>query len=306
MTTRLILVFAATSAMSVAFAAEEAPAAAPVVEAPALSPEQQAIANQANLYIAAYNKGDAKAVAALFTEDAEWVDDAGNVLSGRAAIADHLKDVLLASKGRTLDIDVESLRPVTAEVMAEKGTATITDANGRNAVNSYTAVHVKKGDAWLISQFTETGSPLAGNASRQLGELEWLVGTWTDTEEGVDVSSTIEWALNNNYLTWTFTVKGAAGNETSGTEVIGWDPALGKIRSWVFESDGSFSEKTWTQDGPRWLIQSRTVLPDGGQGTEEQTLTFVEKDKFTWSSASRQIDGEALPNSEKVTVVRSK
>jgi hypothetical protein len=62
----------------------------------------------------------------------------------------------------------------------------------------------------------------------------------------------------------------------------------------------------WTQDGPRWLIQSRTVLPDGGQGTEEQTLTFVEPGKFTWSSASRQVDGEALPNIDKITVARSK
>lgn len=306
MTTSLILVFAAFSAMSVALAAEQAPAAAPAVEAPALSPEQQSIANQANVYIAAYNKGDAKALAALFAEDAEWVDDGGNVISGRAAIADHFKDVFLTSKGRTLDIDVESIRPVTADVMAEKGTATVTDANGRNAVNSYTATHVKKGDTWLISQFTETGSPLTGNASRQLSELEWLVGSWADTEEGLDVTSTIEWALDNNYLTWTFSVKGAAGNKASGTEVIGWDPSLGKIRSWVFESDGSFSEKVWTQDGPRWLIQSRTVLPDGGQGTEEQTLTFVEPGKFTWSSASRQVDGEALPNIDKITVARSK
>lgn len=306
MTTRLILAFAATTAISVAFAAEETPAAAPAAEAPALSPEQQAIANQANAFIAAYNKADVKALAAMFAEDAEWVDDQGNVVAGREEIAQHFKDVFLASKGRTLDIDVESVRPLTADVMLEKGTTTITEANGRNAVSSYTAVHVKKGDTWLTSQFTETGSPLVGTASRQLAELEWLIGTWADTEEGVDVKSTIETALNDNYLSWTYTVVGAEGNQSSGTEVIGWDPAMGKIRSWVFEGDGSFTEKVWNQDGRRWLIQSRTVLADGGQGTEEQTLTWVDKDKFTWSSASRQVDGEALPNIEKITVVRSK
>lgn len=306
MTKRLISAVAASAAMTLAATAQEAPAAAPAAEAVALSPDQQAIANQANAFIAAYNAGDAKSLAAMFAEDAEWVDDEGHVVSGREAIAGHFKDVLLEAKGRTLDIDVESLRPLTPDVMLEKGTTTVTEASGRNAVSSYTAVHVKKGDGWLISQFTETGSPLAGSAARQLSELDWLVGTWKDNEEGLDVTSTIERALNDNYLTWTYTVTGADGNESSGTEVIGWDPSVGKIRSWVFDSDGSFSEKVWTQDGRRWLLQTRTVLPDGGQGSEEQTLTVVDKDSFTWSSASRQVDGEALPNIGAVSIVRAK
>jgi uncharacterized protein (TIGR02246 family) len=311
MTHRLFVVVAASTAMSVVATAQDAPAAAPAAEAPAaeapaLSPDQKAIADQANAFIAAYNKGDAKTLSAKFAEDAEWVDDGGNVLSGRAAIADHFKDVFLAGRGRAIDIDVESIRPLTGDVMLEKGTTTVVEPGGRTAVSSYTAVHVKKGDAWLISQFTETGSPLSGNAARQLTELEWLVGTWKDNEEGVEATSTIEKALNNNFLTWTYSVVGRAGNEASGTQVIGWDPTLGKIRSWVFDSDGGFSEKIWTQDGPRWLLQTRSVLPDGGQGSEEQILTFVDKNTFTWSSASRQVDGEALPNIDNVKVIRSK
>lgn len=247
-----------------------------------------------------------KALAGMFTEDADWVDDQGNVLAGRDAIIARYQDIFQLAKGRTLDIDVASVRPLTADVMLETGTATVTEASGRNAVSSYTAVHVKKGDSWLISQCTETGSPLAGSAARRLSELEWLVGSWADNEEGVDAKSTIEWAANNNFLMWTYTVQGAQERESSGTEIIGWDPVLGKIRSWVFEADGSFSEKVWMQDGPRWLLQSRTVLPDGGQCTEEQTLTYVNKDTFSWSSASRQVDGEALPNIDTVTVIRGK
>lgn len=308
MTKSLTFAAATFAAMTVAATAQETPAAAaaPAAETPALSPDQQAIADQANAFIAAYNKGDIKSLTAMFAEDAEWVDDQGNVVSGRAAIAGHFKDVLLEAKGRTLDIDVESIRPLTPDVMLEKGTSTVTETNGRNAVSSYTAVHVKKGEAWLIGQFTETGSPLAGSAARQLSELDWLVGTWKDNEEGVAVTSTVERALNDNYLTWTYSVTGADGNESNGTQVIGWDPSIGKIRSWVFDSDGSFSEKIWTQDGRRWLLQTRTVLPDGGQGTEEQTLTVVDKDTFTWSSASRQVDGEALPNIGAVSIVRAK
>ena len=296
----------AQEAAGAAGAAEAAAAAAAAAEEPVLSAEQKAIADQANAFIAAYNKGDAKAIAAMFAEDAEWVDSDGVVLSGREAIADLFKDVFLVGKGRTIDIDVESVRPLTADVMLEKGTSTVTEPGGRNAVSSYTAVHVKKGDSWLISQFTETGSPLAGNSSRQLSALDWLVGTWKDTGEGVQATSTIERALNDNFLTWTYSMVDADGRETSGTQVIGWDPTLGKIRSWVFDGEGGFSEKVWTQDGTRWLLQTRAVLADGGQGSEEQTLTVVDKDTFTWSSASRQVDGEALPNIAPVKVVRSK
>ena len=274
--------------------------------APVLTPEQQAIANQANAFIDAYNKSDAKAITAMFAEDAEWVDDQGNVTSGREAIGQVFKDLFESERGRTIDVDVESVRPLTSDVMLEKGTTTVTAADGTNAVSSYTAVHVKKGDAWLISQFTETGSPLSGSAARRLSALDWLVGSWEDAEEGVEVKSTIQTALNDNFITWTYTVVGPAGNESRGTEIIGWDPNAGKIRSWGFEGDGSLTEKSWTQDGPRWLIQSRTILPDGSQGTEEQTLTQVDKDTFTWSSASRQVGGEALPNISAIKVVRAK
>jgi uncharacterized protein (TIGR02246 family) len=306
MTHRLFLVVAASTAMSVVATAQDAPAAEPAAAAPVLSPEQKAVADQANAFIAAFNKGDVKALTAMFAEDAEWVDDGGNVLNGREEIAAHFKNAFLANKGRTIDIDVESIRPLTGDVMLEKGTTTVVDPGGRTAVGSYTAVHVKKGDAWLTTQFTETGSPLAGNASRQLSELDWLVGTWKDNEEGIQATSTIEKALNDNFLTWTYSVVAPDGSESNGTQVIGWDPTLGKIRSWVFDSDGGFSEKVWTQDGRRWLLQTRSVLPDGGQGSEEQTLTYVDKNSFTWSSASRQLDGETLPNISTVKVIRSK
>lgn len=303
---RLFVAVATSTAMTVVATAQDAPATAPAAAAPALSPDQSAIADQANAFMAAYNKGDARALTAMFAEDAEWVDDGGNVLAGRAAIADHFKSVFLKGKGRTIDIDVESVRPLTGDVMLEKGTSTVVEPGGRTAVASYTAVHVKQGDTWLISQFTETGSPLAGNAARQLRELDWLVGHWKDNEEGVEATSTIERALNDNFLTWTYSVAGPQGSQSSGTQVIGWDPTIGKIRSWVFDADGGFSEKVWTQDGARWLLQTRAVLPDGGQGSEEQTLTLIDKDTFTWSSASRQVDGEALPNIGAVKVVRSK
>jgi len=278
----------------------EAPAPAP----PVLTPEEQTIADQANAYVAAYNSGDVQALGAMFSEDAEWVDADGNLYSGRTGITAMLDEALGQRDGRTLALSVESARPVTAEVIVEKGISTITDKDGRNSVGSYTAVHVKKDDAWKITQFTETGAPLAGDAALRLRELEWLVGTWVDQSESVEATATVEWTENHTFLTRAFSFQVDGAEPTRGTEVIGWDPTRGRIRSWVFQSDGGFSENIWTQDGDRWLIQHRAVLPDGGQGSAQQTLTFVDTDTFTFSSASRNLDGELLPDIDPITAVR--
>jgi uncharacterized protein (TIGR02246 family) len=271
-----------------------------------LTADERAIADKANAYVAAYNKGDAKALAALFAEDAEWIDENGGVLTGRPAIEAALKAALAGSKGRKVDIDVESVRTLTPDVLLEKGTTTVTEANGRNAVNSYTAVHVKKGNDWLISQLTETGAPLTGTGALRLRELEWMVGSWVDKTEGIEVKTKVDWTPNHTFLTRSFSVKREGSDPHSGTEVIGFDPVAGKVRSWVFESDGSFAENTWTADGTRWLITAKVTLPDGRQATAQHTVTVVDRNKYTWVSANRQIDGELLPNIGPVEIVRAK
>lgn len=139
---------------------------------------------------------------------------------------------------------------------------------------------------------------------QDLGEL---VGSWKVEAEGTTIRNALEWAAGGNFLNRTFSVTTPDGdNDREGTEVIGWDAGESRIRSWVFESDGSFSERFWTQDANRFLIKSRTTLPDGGMGSEDLTLTIVDKDKATWSTASRVVDGEALPNLPAVTSVREK
>ena len=256
---------------------------------------------------AAYNKGDAAAMAALFTEDAEWIDGDGHVSAGRPAIQAMFAEVFKASKGRTLELATDSVRPVATDVVAVKGTAVVSDVDGSRAVNSFTAVHVRRDGQWLISQYTETGSPFADAPASQLADLGALTGKWKLEGDGPAVSNTLEWSAGGNFLTRTFSVAASDGDDgREGSEIIAWDAELGKIRSWVFESDGSFSERVWTRDGNRYLIKSRTVLTDGGVGSEEITLTIIDKDRITWSTASRSVDGEALPNIGPVTSVREK
>ena len=48
--------------------------------------QQAAIHNTAAAFIEAFHKGDAKALAAFWTPDGDYIDDTGRVLTGREAI----------------------------------------------------------------------------------------------------------------------------------------------------------------------------------------------------------------------------
>lgn len=90
----------------------------------------------------------------------------------------------------------------------------------------------------------------------------------------------------------------------SGMQVIAWDAAQGTIRSWTYDSDGGFGEDNWSQSGNRYTIRAKYTLPDGGTASAVNVLTYVNDDKCTWSSVSREIDGELQPDINEIVLVR--
>jgi uncharacterized protein (TIGR02246 family) len=152
----LNLTFAAT-----VFAAE--PSATPSPEptssphaANSSSPEIQSVTQLDEDYEAAYNRGDANAVAAFYTTDAEYVDEGGNVVSGRGDIEKLLVEEFTTNPGAKLKINVESIRLLSPDVLVEKGIATITARDRRQGTSRYIAVYTKRAGNWKISQLTQT------------------------------------------------------------------------------------------------------------------------------------------------------
>ena len=254
-------------------------------------------------YIAAYNKGDAKALANFFAEDAEYIDADGELTKGRAEIEKLLATAFQENPGAKLEIAVDEVTQVTPEVVVSRGVATVTPESGAAEATRFEAIRVKKGDQWQISHLTETEAP-APNAYSQLQALDWLVGTWADKTGDQTVETKIDWAASKNFLTRTFKVQGGDQEETDGWEVIGWDPDRQQIRSWIFDSNGGFGESTWSNDGEHWLIKASNTLPDGGHSTAENVLTRVDDNTFTWESQNRTQNGELQPSIEKIEVQR--
>src|SRR5262245_8720978 len=83
---------------------------------------------RAKEFIAAFNKGDAKAVAGFWTSTADYVDQIGRHFKGRDAIEKLYEKVFAASKGAKLAIHVTAVRMVGTDVALEEGITEVTPA----------------------------------------------------------------------------------------------------------------------------------------------------------------------------------
>jgi len=269
-------------------------------EPPADSPALKASQAQADTYVAAFNKGDEKALAAMYAEDAQYTSDDGENLSGRAAVQEGLKRFFAKNKGAKLSVKIDSARFLTPDVLIEKGISTIGDESTR-----YVCEYVKKDGAWQISELTEITLPPLDAASDALEDIGWMVGSWKDNSPNVDVATSVDWTKNHHFLRRSLSISRGEGDTTEATEVIGFDPTAGNLRSWVFDSEGGFGEGTWKREGNKWIISFTATAPDGTVSSAQHVISYVDDKKFTWESINRVSDGETLPNLEKVEVVRT-
>ena len=276
-------------------------------KAPEMTPEMAAILASERAYEEAYAKADVEAIAAHFTEDAECTSDDGRSFNGQAAIKASLRDAFRANKGSKISIQVDSVKPLSPEVLVEKGSTTVVSKSGDEVSALYFAVHVKQDDKWKISQLIETPMPEITPTER-LAELSWLIGNWreADPEAGLTIHSHYQWARGGSFITRTVTVKRGGDPVMEGWQIIGWDPVEEAIRSWTFDDAGGHSGGIWTREGQRWLARETGYSPDGSRTSADQTLTQTSDDKFFWESGNRTVDGEPQPAISRIEIQRVK
>jgi len=139
-----------------------------------------------------------------------------------------------------------------------------------------------------------------------LDELAWMVGQWVDEGENSKITTTCSWTHGGHYLTRSFRVTVEGELNLEGTQMLGWDPIAGQIRSWTFDSEGGFGEGHWIKDGNRWLVKASFVLASGERASALNVITYVDPDTLRWQSIDREVAGELLPSIPEVTVVRQK
>jgi uncharacterized protein (TIGR02246 family) len=273
----------------------------------AMSDGMKAVLAQAKATEEAYAKGDVKALAATFTEDAEYTSEDGRTFIGRSAIEAGMSQAFRINKGAKLSIHVDSVKPLTPDVAVEKGTSVVVSKDGDESAALYTAVHVKKDGQWLISQLIETPMPET-TAAEHLAELSWLIGSWeeADDQTALTVQSKYDWARGGSFITRNVTVKNGDEPVIEGWQVIGWDPVEEGIRSWTFDDQGGYSEGRWTGAGQRWLVRESGYAGDGSRTSGETTITKASDEKFFWESGNRTLDGDPQPAIARIAITRVK
>jgi uncharacterized protein (TIGR02246 family) len=269
--------------------------------------DRAAIRAAADSYTAAYNRGDAKAVARLWSEKGQWIEPDGKPVEGRAAIEKELQKMFAEGKGLHLELLDFSVRFVTPDVAVEEGKVRVTRPGETPSDSTYIAVDSKQHGHWLLDTVRETDLPAAEEESgpdSPLQELGWLVGQWGDASRDAAISTTVNWTKNKTFLNYSFKVSVPGVDDLEGTQVIGWDPAAQTIRSWMFDSDGGFGEGTWTKKDNHWVIKFKQVLPDGRKASATNIYTIVDANTVTWQSIGREIDGKFMDNVGPIKVIR--
>ena len=273
--------------------------------------DEAAIRKSDDAYVEAYNKHDAKALAALWSPEAVYVDpETGEEAVGREEIEKEFAETFKGLKDAKLEIDVKSIKFLSPNVAVESGTARILRPKEEPDESTYSALFVKRDGKWLLDRVTEEQPPAPPapppSNYEHLKDLEWMVGSWIDNDEDgqATIQTDCDWAKNKNFMTRSFAVVIGDQVNMAGMQIIGWDPVAKQIRSWVFDSDGGFAEGKWTRKGNRWLIQQTGTLPDGSKSSAVNIMKQIDNDSFTWQSVQRSVNGDILPNVDEVTVVR--
>ncbi len=306
----IVLSWIGLSAAGDAFAQGVAPGQTPT--APASGPraamsnrpeDERALRSLAEAYTRAYNAGDARSLAALFTEDAEVVDENGQRLRGNPSIGTVFGSMFRQRPGATLTVTPLTLRFLGPDVAQEEGRTVLKIGEETPATRRYTVVAVKQGDRWRYSSFREEHDPSL-TPHQRLEELAWLVGEWTDESPDSVVRATCRWTDDGHFLLRDFTIQVQGKSVMTVNERIGWDPSTRQIKSWVFDSEGGHGAGLWSRAGNEWVIKSTGVMPDGRLATATHILTRVGPQSARWASVERTVGDRVVPDQAEYLMVR--
>jgi uncharacterized protein (TIGR02246 family) len=257
--------------------------------------EASAVRAAAEQYFEAVRRGDVEEMRRMWTTDGEYVDASGRVIKAQSL----LQDARNAPQGNIKSTDAaaptSSLRFVTPDVAIEDGTCDLGASGGGSAVNGrFSVVWVKREGHWLLDSVREAvaTNPASGD---QLHPLDWLLGEWIGQSGDAVILVSSHWSEGGNYIVRDFVFLSEGDELLTGTQRIGWDPSAGKIKSWMFDSNGGSGEGYWRRDGQRWIVDSEEVMPDGKKASASTIFTPGDANHFVWEVQSAKVGDVNLP-----------
>jgi uncharacterized protein (TIGR02246 family) len=261
------------------------------------------VRKSAEQLVTAFNAAKVEGVTAMFLADGELIDEEGTIYRGSQEIKDLLTAFFAKYPGTKLSLDIESIR-LAGPVAIEDGTRTMTTKDGQTKSQfRYISVWAKTEAGWRIASFRDFPDDSPPTPNESLQPIAWLIGDWIN--EGTDgkVAISYRWSDDKNFLLGEFQMARPGEPTTKSTQRIGWDPSIGKIRSWLFDADGGFAEGIWTVAEDDIVVKSSSVNPDGTTASATMTIATVDKDHFSIEGTDRIIGDDQEPDFE-ITVTR--
>ena len=253
--------------------------------------------------MAAFNRGNARDVAALFVPNAELTDDAGNVHKGRKEIETIVTAFFEKFPGAQMRQKIKSTRVILPWMAIEDGEQTIITKDGKEkSDNEIAAVLVRLDTGWAFAAVRERRHEEEPSLHERLEPLSWLVGDWVDEDPNVNITFSCRWSEDRNFLLVEYEPRMRGKTEIKSVQRIGWDPLTERVRSWVFDSDGGYGEGHWTLVDKSWIVKSTAVMPDGKTGSATIVLEPVSRDKFLTKGFDRILGDSTLPDFQAVIV----
>lgn len=267
--------------------------------------DEAAIRQSIAAYADAFNRQDLEMVIGYWSENGVHVDrETRERTEGRAAIKADLADTFEGSSDATLAGRVDRVRMVKPDVAHVGGEVVLSVPGEDTTTTTFSAILVNQQGKWMIDVIEESPAPVPSNNYEALNELNWMIGNWVDDGGDIQVKTSVSWAANDAFLLRSFAVTTADDVVRQGTEVIGWDPRSGEIRSWSFQGDGSFGDGTWRKNGDDWMVKSSQTLPDGRAASGTYIFSKRSDDELSVRLIGHVIEGEPQPSGEGATLRR--
>jgi ketosteroid isomerase-like protein len=263
------------------------------------------VAARAASYVEAFNRRDVAAAAQHWSEKGEYtLAGVAKPIIGRKAIAEALKKLLSTDEQFQLDLGQQRFRKVTDQVVLEEGLASLVSETHGTEYARYQVVHVKQNGTWYRDSIRETLIGTVKNSPESERDLEALVGSWQHQSDAGTLTVNSVWKHNKRIIARDFEIKSKDGKIVTVSEMIGWDPATGTIRSWSFDSQGGLEQAAWNHDGLQWLIKANATLPDGSKATEQRSLSVESNGDLKTRTIEQQFGGRLMPGSDPIILKR--
>ncbi|MFC4992594.1 YybH family protein [Rubritalea tangerina] len=269
------------------------------------NPEWVKLKSAAERYVKAFNEKDAKGVAALFAENGEILLQEDVKIAGRDGIEQHYARVFDSHPEAKVGLEATSVRFVTPRLVVEEGAVHFTTGADEVSTHLYIAILALQEDGeWKIVQ-SRNKEVTESESFDRLGDIEGLVGDWVASVGGNGkFSMKFRWEPSGAWMIGKGRYASPDTEPVTMTVRIGWNPAVEKIVSWSFDSEGGFSKAVWTEGEGKWLLKAQGVNGQGESTSSTQTIEVLGSESVLWSFSSRVI-GDAMEDDRAIKLVKS-